>query len=134
MRTAGIFRLPEPPSSAVQPRDGTWCSDLDGCCGWSYATLRQLAELLHEDEGQDRVRAALRQYAFWLFKAGCRRTEICGGLSDGQTHVKRNQAGVHPFMRNRGPSSLRLVRITCRIDYSQPPNMVSRDLQCLRRR
>lgn len=38
----------------------------------------------------------------------------CAG---GQTYVNRNQAGVHPFMRNRGPSSLRLVRITWRIDY-----------------
>lgn len=53
----------------------------------------------------------------WLFQAGFPLTEVCDRLSDGQTHVNRSQAGVHPFMRNRGPSSLRLVRITWRTDY-----------------
>lgn len=34
-----------------------------------------------------------------------------------QTHVSRSQAGVQPFMRNRGPSSRRLVRIIWRSDF-----------------
>ena len=37
-----------------------------------------------------------------------------------QTHVSRNQAGVQPFMRNRGPSSRRLVRMIWTSDFIHP--------------
>lgn len=58
----------------------------------------QVLQLLHEDERQNRVRAVQRK------EVSVSTAQAVASQGVSVTYVRRNHAGVQPFIRNRGPS------------------------------
>lgn len=84
------------------PRAGVSHLDLFPRCARS-SPVDDILQLLHEDKGQDSVRPNAKV-------SSQRDTEAWQAHRDtgtGCTHVSRNHAGVHPFIKNRGPSFVR---------------------------